>query len=153
MSASQISHEPSDNGKQALTNESARALLPLEIQRKLSVVVPAFNEEQAIAQTLTNLREQLPEAEIIVINDGSTDRTAEHGRSVSGVRVLLHSFNTGYGASLKTGMLAAQREYVAWFDADNEHRVEDLATIVAKLHDQQSLRALRRARLSDERTP
>jgi len=93
---------------------------------QLSVVIPAYNEEGGIGRTLEGLREALPACEVIVVDDGSTDRTLANAVAVPGVRVLKHRFNRGYGGALKTGMMAATRPYVAWFDADNEHRVEDL---------------------------
>lgn len=100
---------------------------------RLSVVIPAYNEEGGIGRTLEGLRAALPGCEVIVVDDGSTDRTLERAVAVPGVRVLKHRFNRGYGGALKTGMRASSRPYVAWFDADNEHRVEDLERMVARI--------------------
>jgi glycosyltransferase involved in cell wall biosynthesis len=100
---------------------------------RLSVVIPAYNEEGGIRRTLTGLREALPTCEVIVVDDGSTDGTLEEAKAVPGVRLLKHSFNRGYGGALKTGMVAATRPYVAWFDADNEHRVEDLERMARRM--------------------
>ena len=97
-----------------------------EPQSDLSVVIAAYNEAAGIATVLETLRSALPESEIIVVDDASSDRTADLARAHAGVRVYRHPFNRGQGAALKTGMLLATRRYVAWFDADNEHRVEDL---------------------------
>ncbi len=102
-------------------------------QCRLSIVIPAYNEEDGIVPTLRGLREALPEAEIIVVDDGSADRTGERAASVPEVIVLRQPFNRGYGAALKAGMRAAGRDYVAWFDADNEHKVKNLATMVQRL--------------------
>jgi hypothetical protein len=107
----------------------------------LSVVIPAFNEAQAIATTLATLRAALPQAEVIVVDDGSSDATAEVARGVQGVRVIAHGFNRGYGAAIKTGMLASTRAHIAWFDADNEHRVEDLVEM-KRLLDREDLAAV-----------
>ncbi|MGG6894745.1 glycosyltransferase family 2 protein [Rhizobium sp. BR 315] len=93
----------------------------------LSIVIPAFNEEKGIGVTLDQLLETFHNAEIIVIDDHSHDATFATAAARPGVRVLRHAFNRGQGASLKTGMRTATRDYVAWFDADNEHRPEDLA--------------------------
>lgn len=100
---------------------------------QLSVVIPAYNEEAGIRATLENLRAYLPEAEVIVVDDGSSDGTRDAAGSVEGVQVLSHLYNRGYGGALKTGMQSASRHYVAWFDADNEHRAEDLIEMTRRI--------------------
>jgi glycosyltransferase involved in cell wall biosynthesis len=99
----------------------------------LTIVIPAFNEEAGIVATLRSLTSEAGTAEIIVVDDASTDATAEAARSFAAVRVLRHEFNCGQGAALKTGMRHATRKYVAWFDADNEHRVGDLAKLYSRM--------------------
>jgi glycosyltransferase involved in cell wall biosynthesis len=105
-------------------------------RRELSVVIPAFNEEGGIRLALSALRTELPDAEVIVVDDGSADATRSRAAEVPGVRVIAHATNRGYGAALKTGMGLATRQYVAWFDADNEHRVSDLIQMVDRIHDE-----------------
>jgi len=102
-------------------------------QRQLTVLVPALDEQDAIRATLASLRERLPEAEIMLVDDFSADSTVEHASQVPGVRIVRHAYNCGYGGALKTGMVLAARDYVAWFDADGEHRVEDLVRLVERL--------------------
>jgi glycosyltransferase involved in cell wall biosynthesis len=102
------------------------------VQDRLSIVIPAFNEEDGIGPTLANLIKRLPSAEIIVVDDGSSDRTFERTAEFPSVTLVQHPFNRGYGAALKTGMSVARRELVAWFDADNEHRVEDLVAMAER---------------------
>lgn len=104
-----------------------------DLSRQLSVVIPAYNEEGGIRATLDNLRKYLPMAEIIVVDDGSQDGTLEVAGNVEGVRVFSHLYNRGYGGALKTGMQLASRPYVGWFDADNEHRAEDLLEMVRRI--------------------
>ena len=101
--------------------------------RDLSIVIPSFDEERGVRATLVNLRAALPDAEVIVVDDGSTDGTAAAAMAVPGVRVVRHAYNAGYGASIKTGVGLATREYVAWFDADGEHRVDDLVAMVERI--------------------
>jgi glycosyltransferase involved in cell wall biosynthesis len=96
----------------------------------LSVVIPAFREADGIPLVLNALIGALPAAEIIVIDDGSADGTAAAALRTPGVTVIAHLFNRGYGSALKTGMRHATREFVAWFDADNEHRVSDLVDML-----------------------
>lgn len=98
--------------------------------KELTICIPAYNEEQAIGNTLRELKKGFPEAEILVVNDGSKDRTEEIAKSVCGVKVLSHERNRGYGASLKMGMRTATGKVVAWCDADGQHRVEDLRRVI-----------------------
>jgi glycosyltransferase involved in cell wall biosynthesis len=109
---------------------AAGATPDVELTR-LSVVIPAYDEEQAIGDTVRRLRDACPDLEIVVVDDGSTDGTADALRSIEGVRVQTHERNRGYGASLKTGMRAARRPFVAWYDADGQHEPADLLNVVA----------------------
>lgn len=93
---------------------------------KLSIVIPALNEEEAIGATLARCLAAIPalcqvgmaEVEILVVNDGSTDRTAEIARSFEGVRVIDLPENRGYGAALAEGFRQATGQWVAFLDAD-----------------------------------
>ena len=90
----------------------------------LSVVIPAYNEEGAVRQTIEDVRAEMDATgvpyEIIVIDDGSSDRTMEIAQS-TGVIVDTNQVNTGYGASLKRGIRQAQYDYVAIIDADGTY--------------------------------
>ncbi len=99
-----------------------------------SVIVPAFNECGSIASVLAGLRNLPGSPEILVIDDGSTDATGEIA-ALAGAKVIRHSQNRGYGASLKTGIRAATGEYVVLCDADGQHRAEELEKLLAFLPD------------------
>src|SRR5262249_49258218 len=103
----------------------------------VSIIIPAFNEAGGVGKTLEQLCADLPGAEIIVVDDGSTDSTADEVRRFSTVSLIQHGFNRGYGAALKTGMMLASRRFVAWFDADNEHRTADLIRMVEAIRQEQ----------------
>lgn len=98
----------------------------------LSVVIPAYNEEDSIAAVMQRvlsarlaLREQGVEGlELIVVDDGSRDRTRELVRAEPAARLLCHERNGGYGAALKTGFAAAQGEYIGFLDADGTYPPE-----------------------------
>ena len=105
----------------------------VEDYSNVSIIIPAYNEEDGIVATLNSLREYFPAAEIIVVDDGSHDKTAESVAGYAGVRLLQHHYNRGYGGALKTGMRCATRELIAWFDADNEHRADFLQQMIQRL--------------------
>jgi glycosyltransferase involved in cell wall biosynthesis len=101
---------------------------------KLSVVIPAFNEEDSIQSVMTRVlstRRDLsavgfPELELIIVDDGSTDRTPELVRAKDGARLIRHRTNGGYGAALKTGFAAATGNWVGFLDADGTYPPEYL---------------------------
>jgi len=105
----------------------------------LSVVIPAYNEEGAVEHTIDDVRRELNAIgipyEIIVIDDGSSDRTLEIARN-TGVVVDTNQVNTGYGASLKRGIKHAQYEYVAIIDADGTYPARYLPSMLSMCRNQ-----------------
>lgn len=100
----------------------------------LSIVIPAYNEEGAIQAVLDRMRAIGPalreagfvEWEVIVVDDGSRDRTAEIVAAYPEVRLIRHPVNRGYGAALKTGFAHARGEWLAFLDADATYPPEAL---------------------------
>ena len=86
----------------------------------MSVVVPAYNEEGGIAAVIAGLRAAGPWREVLVVDDGSTDGTAERA-AAAGARVVRHPYNKGNGAAVKTGIREAAGEVVLLMDADGQH--------------------------------
>lgn len=101
----------------------------------VSVIIPAFNEAAGIAGVLQGLCDEpaLHDAEIIVVDDGSSDDTAAVVERFARVRLVRHRINRGYGAAIRSGAKVATGKYVIWFDADAQHRVEDLVRVAGRL--------------------
>jgi len=90
------------------------------MQTDISIVIPAKNEEAALITLLPNLKEVLPQAEIIVVDDGSTDDTARICQEV-GVILVSHPYSKGNGAAIKSGVRKASHPLVVCMDADGQH--------------------------------
>ena len=110
-----------------------------DLKPAVSIVVPAYNEGQAVAGALQGLREALSGVpwsyEVIVVDDGSTDETAVEAGSVADIRVVSHGQNRGYGAALKTGIRNAHGDTIVITDSDGTYPPEHIAELVAALED------------------
>jgi len=103
-------------------------------QTNISVILPARNESSSVGVVLESLRETLPEAEIVVVDDGSSDNTAQIARA-AGVKVLQHPYSMGNGAAIKTGARHARGGVLVLMDSDGQHDPEDVPRLVAKLEE------------------
>jgi glycosyltransferase involved in cell wall biosynthesis len=109
----------------------------------LSVVLPAYNEEQnaaAAVEEVSAIAQRLDaDYEIILVNDGSSDRTGEIGRELEGripnYRLVEHYPNRGYGGSLKAGYAAAEKELITYVPADNQFDFSEIDRFLAKIDD------------------
>ncbi len=105
----------------------------------LSVIIPAYNEEKRIAGTIREIAEYLENNkyayEIIIVDDGSIDRTASiAGRlNMPNVRLIKHRWNKGKGAAVRTGMLAAKGDYILFTDADHSTPIDELEKFMQQI--------------------
>jgi len=99
----------------------------------VSIIIPAYNEESAISETIESVRRAFDSTshtvEIIVVDDCSDDDTAERARA-TGVRVISHPTNAGYGNSLLTGIRNSEHPWIGITDADGTYPVDDLPSMV-----------------------
>jgi glycosyltransferase involved in cell wall biosynthesis len=95
----------------------------------LDVVVPVYNEEDAVAELVERLRRACPDARVIVVDNASTDRTAALLAAMPGVDVVRHDVNLGYGRSLADGIAAGRGERIVMLDGDLEYAPEDVPAL------------------------
>lgn len=104
------------------------------MKKNVSIIIPAYNEEKGIGDVLRTIKKHMSESghiyEIIVIDDHSNDGTAEAAKGISGVRIIRHTRNMGYGSSLKTGLKEAKNEWVMITDADGTYPNEEMPNLL-----------------------
>ena len=99
---------------------------------RISLILPAKNEAEGLRRTLPGVRELLPEAEIIVVDDGSTDETADIARQ-HGATVLSSPYSMGNGAAITRGARAATGDVLVFMDADGQHDAKLIPRLLARL--------------------
>lgn len=100
------------------------------------IIIPAYNEENGINAVLSSLNQFEDTADVLVVNDGSMDRTAEIVRQHQ-VFLISHPINLGYGAALQTAFRFAKLKgytYIVQFDADGQHHCDDLHRLIEEMH-------------------
>ena len=110
------------------------------MMNKLSIVIPVYNEEEGIIEAIHRITETMINSgiiyEIIVVDDGSKDKTADLLKGKDNFTVIRHSVNKGYGASLLDGIRKSKYEYVAIIDADGTYPYEDIPKLCLQLKDE-----------------
>jgi len=98
----------------------------------ISIVIPAKNEAENLRAFLPRLRAVMPDAECIVVDDGSTDDSITLC-AANNVTVVSHPYSKGNGAAIKTGAKAANGEIIVFLDGDGQHKPEDIPAMIAEL--------------------
>jgi glycosyltransferase involved in cell wall biosynthesis len=99
---------------------------------EISIIIPVFNEAGKLQELLNNIRAlRLANSEIIVIDDGSTDGSADAAMA-GGANVIRHPYNIGNGAAIKSGIRAARGRFLVFMDGDGQHRPEDIPKLIAQ---------------------
>jgi glycosyltransferase involved in cell wall biosynthesis len=96
---------------------------------EISVVIPCYNEQDVIGETVRRIKALSEEIEIIVVCDGCTDLSAQQAEK-EGALVIEHTYNLGNGATVKTGGFFASRDYIVFIDADLQHQPEDIPKLM-----------------------
>ena len=99
-------------------------------QVTVSIVIPAYNEAAVIGDVVARARSVCPDAEIIVVDDGSTDDTAARARQ-AGALVVRHPYNKGNGAAVKTGIRHTMGDYIVLIDGDGQHDAADIPRLLS----------------------
>jgi hypothetical protein len=103
------------------------------VKPRVLIIIPAYNEAPRIEKVIAGIRPQAPDADIVVVDDGSADETGEAARR-AGVEVVSLPFNMGYGVALQTGFKYAKRhgyDYVVQMDGDGQHEPRCIADLLA----------------------
>ncbi|MGH8396975.1 MAG: glycosyltransferase family 2 protein [Gammaproteobacteria bacterium] len=103
-----------------------------EKSQSLSIILPAKNEAAALPELLASLHSLYPQAELILVDDGSTDDTGRIAEE-HGARVVRHLYSMGNGAAIKSGARAATGDVLVFMDADGQHDVSDVRLLLEKL--------------------
>ena len=104
------------------------------MHENISIILPAKNEAQSLATLLPELKSVAPQAEIIVVNDGSTDDTIQVCQQHN-VKVVTHLYSKGNGAAIKTGARMASGDYIVFMDADGQHDPADIERLLSKVEE------------------
>lgn len=104
------------------------------VNEKISIILPARNEAQGLALIMPRLRQLHPLAELLVVDDASTDNTAEVAKQNDAV-LISHPYSKGNGAAIKSGLRKASANIVVCMDSDGQHKPEEVALLIQKLND------------------
>lgn len=120
----------------ALAPEETRTVPRAAARNRVLAIIPAYNEERVIAETIRNLKQGVPFLDVLVINDGSSDDTGRQARRENLAEVIDLPCNLGIGGAVQTGFKYAARhgyDVAIQFDADGQHLGSEISTLIAPL--------------------
>ena len=100
---------------------------------RVSFVIPAYNEEKTVGTVVESLKKEFPSAEIVVVDDGSKDRTSEIATKAGADKVVRHENNQGLGGAISTGIRNATGDFCVIVDADGQHPITEVKKVVDSL--------------------
>ncbi len=101
------------------------------MNESLSIILPCYNEAAGLSKIIKQLAELYPNAEIIIVDDASSDDSAQIA-AAAGAKVVRHTYNMGNGAAVKSGARAAQGDILVFMDADGQHDPNDISRLLAQ---------------------
>jgi len=120
-----------------------------------SIIIPVYNEEKTISQILADLKNLVSahqyDCEIIVVNDGSTDKTKDILVKIPNIKIIEHLNNQGYGAALKTGFKASTKNYILIIDGDGTYPIQVIPELVKYAPDYDLISGIRSGKNFDQR--
>lgn len=138
--------QASEHRRASRQDDCAKDLYPIKTDYELTLIIPAYNEAEGIGPVLDAIL-ALPQASswnVLVVDDGSTDSTPSIlARYGDRIRTIRHSASRGYGASLKTGIMATRSENVLFIDADGQHDPADIPAVVEALESRECVFTVR----------
>jgi len=118
---------------------------------KISIIIPVYNEEKSIEKVINDLKKCLPNQEIIVVDDNSTDQTNQILKTINNIRIITHTQNQGYGASLKSGIQKAQGQYITIIDGDGTYPIDAIPELIKYAEEYDMVSGIRQGKNHDAR--
>jgi len=118
---------------------------------KISIIIPVYNEEEGIKKVIDDLKVCLPNQEIIVVDDYSTDQTNQIIKNISDIKIITHTRNQGYGASLKSGIREAQGQYIIIIDGDGTYPIDAIPELIKYAEEYDMVSGARQGKNRDAR--
>jgi glycosyltransferase involved in cell wall biosynthesis len=132
-----VRHVAFKDGRECPETIDYELKMSMGFSKKTLIIIPAYNEDGAIARVVEHIHKHVPQADILVVDDGSTDRTARRARE-SGAMVISLPYNMGIGTAVQSGFLFAKQKgyhFTVQVDGDGQHPASEIPSLLAALED------------------